>query len=254
MDIVIIGTGNTATVLGKLFKKAGHSIIQVYGRDMPFAKELAILIEANAIDTQEKLNMEADVYLLAVSDSAIEEFGQILKLPGKIIMHCAGAVSKNLLKNVSSHHAVFYPLQSLKKEMTDFPSVPILIDGSDAHTISILKTLAESISHFVSEISEQDRMKMHLAAVFVNNFVNHLFTLSEDYCRKEAIDFNLLKPLIEESISGLKNNSAADLQTGPAIRNDQATIEKHEALMVNHPELKSVYNIMTKSILEKYIL
>ena len=254
MDIIIIGTGNTATVLSKLFKKAGHNIIQVYSRNIQSAKELATLIETNAIDSLEKLNMDADVYLLAVSDSAIIEFGQTLKLPGKIIVHCAGAVSKNILKNVSSHHGVYYPLQSLKKEVTDFQTIPILIEGSDAHTVCILMNLGKSISAHVFEISEQDRMKIHLAAVFVNNFVNHLFTLSEDYCIKEGIDFNLLKPLIEESVSGLKNNSAVDLQTGPAIRNDQATIEKHLELIAKHPELKEVYDIMTRSIMKKYIL
>jgi hypothetical protein len=91
-------------------------------------------------------------------------------------------------------------------------------------------------------------LKLHLAAVFCNNFVNHIYVLTEDYCKKETIDFKLLLPLIKETAERLEDISPSQSQTGPAIRNDRPTIEKHLALLQNHPQLQKIYSIFTESI------
>lgn len=250
MDIVIIGTGNVAAVLGQKFKDAGHHIIQVAGRNAVAANELAYKLGSGFTNNLSQIKKNAELYLVAVNDAAIAEVIRDLSLPGKVIAHTAGAVSKDVLKPVSSHYGVFYPLQSLRKEMTVIPEIPILLDASDETAKSILETLAKSISSGkVSVANEENRMKTHVAAVIVSNFTNHLYALAEDYCRKENIDFSQLVPLIEETAMRIRSTPPAKAQTGPAIRNDKSTIEKHLQLLENHPHLKKLYGILTESII-----
>src|SRR5688572_15151435 len=220
MDIVIIGTGNTATVLGRKLKTAGHNIVQVFGRDTKAASQLAYELDTESTNYWNVVNREADIYILAVSDIAIEEVRKELRLNDKTVVHTAASVSKNILKNVSRHFGVFYPLQSLKKELGHSPEIPIIIDANDETTMRELEKLAQSISTQVVEADDAERMKLHLAAVFCNNFVNHLYALTESYCKKENLDFNLLLPLIRETAARLEEIPASASQTGPAIRND----------------------------------
>src|ERR1700712_909923 len=128
MQIVIIGSGNVATVLGRVIKKAGHSILQVFGRNMEKVKFLADELKAEPISDYKKLNLEADIYLMALSDAAIPEAAKILHLQKGVLLHTAGSVSKNVLENASTKYGVLYPLQSLRKEKTDYQNIPLLID------------------------------------------------------------------------------------------------------------------------------
>jgi predicted short-subunit dehydrogenase-like oxidoreductase (DUF2520 family) len=248
MEIVIIGTGNTATVLGRKLKAAGHRIVQVFGRDTSAASRLAYELGTESTNYWNVVYREADLYLLAVSDIAIEEVLKELHLPDKTIVHTAASVSKNILKNAAHHFGVFYPLQSLKKEIGSLPEIPIIIDASDETTMKELEVLGHSISDRVVEAGDGQRLKLHLAAVIVNNFVNHLYALAEDYCKKEGIDFYLLLPLIEETASRLKEIPPSQSQTGPALRNDRNTIEKHLELLKDYPQLRKLYELLTESI------
>lgn len=248
MEIIIIGTGNTATVLGRKFKAAGHTILQVFGRNVAAASELAYELESESANYWSVVNRDAEIYILAVSDIAIEEIVKELRLPEKTIVHTAASVSKNILKNSSSHFGVFYPLQSLKKENSYSPEIPIIIDASDEMTLHIIENLANTISTTVAEADDAQRLKLHLAAVFCNNFVNHIYALMEDYCHKEKLDFNLLIPLIRETTLRLATISPSSSQTGPALRADQSTIDKHLTLLASHQQLKELYAMMTKSI------
>ena len=248
MDIVIIGTGHTATVLGRKLKAAGHHIVQVFGRDSMAASELAYILDTESTNYWNVVSREADIYILAVSDIAITDVLRELHLPDKTIVHTAAAVSKDILKGESAHYGVFYPLQSLRKEMGYLPDIPIIIDASDSNTLKELEGLAQSISGQVVEAGDEQRARMHLAAVFCNNFVNHLYALTADYCRKEGIDFSLLHPLILETAQRLHTMDPVHSQTGPAVRNDTNTIEKHEALLQQHPRLQQWYRQFTESI------
>lgn len=248
MEIVIIGTGNTATVLGRKLKAAGHKILQVYGRDTSAASKLAYELGTESTNYWNVVSRDADLYILAVSDIAIKEILSELQLPDKTIVHTAASVSKNVLKNAARHFGVFYPLQSLKKEMGYLPDIPIVIDASDGSTLKELELLAQSISGRVVEAGDEQRMKLHLAAVIVNNFVNHLYALAKSYCNNEGIDFDLLLPLIKETAGRLNYISPSQSQTGPALRNERETIEKHLELLKNYPHLKKIYEIFTESI------
>lgn len=249
MDIVILGSGNVAAVLGRKFKAAGHRILQVISRNASAASKLAYEWDTESTNYPSIVNRNADVYIVAVSDDAINDVVADLQLPRKVIAHTAASVSKDVLKNVSDHYGVFYPLQSLNKENIDLPEAPIFFDGSDEFTKKKLEALANSISpQHVSQASDDARMKLHVAAVFVNNFTNYLYAVAENYCKKEGIDFKELLPLIEETVSRLKNISPSTSQTGPAVRNDEETIQKHLALLETHPGMKKVYEFLTSSI------
>lgn len=247
MDIVIIGTGNTATILGRKLKAAGHNIVQVYGRDAKAASDLAYELDTESTNYWAVVNRNADIYLLAVSDIAIAEIVKELGFPDKTIIHTAASVSKDVLSK-ARHYGVFYPLQSLKKDSVYLPDVPIIIDASDESTLTVLESLANSITDKVIKAGDEERMKLHLAAVFSNNFVNYLYAMAENYCRKEGLDFKLLIPLIKETALRIETISPSQAQTGPALRHDTTTIQKHEELLGNYPHLKKFYHMFTESI------
>jgi predicted short-subunit dehydrogenase-like oxidoreductase (DUF2520 family) len=249
MDIVIIGSGNVAAVLGRKFKAAGHSILQIYSRNAESASHLAYEWDTESTNYKSTINRNAEVYIIAVNDDAIDEVAQDFYLPDKVVAHTAAAVSMDILKNITSHYGVFYPLQSLRKEMPDLPDIPVFFDGSDEIARKKLETLARSIApNHVTLATDDARLKLHVAAVFVSNFTNHLYDLAEDYCRKEGLDFKELLPLIEETALRLKNVSAAAAQTGPAVRHDSDTIHKHLQLLKDHPRMKNLYVLLTESI------
>jgi predicted short-subunit dehydrogenase-like oxidoreductase (DUF2520 family) len=248
MEIVLIGTGNTATVLGRMLKAAGHHILQVYGRNKDSTNTLAKEIDSESTNKEGEINRKAELYIIAVSDAAIGEVLHKLQLSKKTLVHTAGAVSKNILQSSSDQYGVLYPLQTLKKEIKTFPDVPLIIDASDEITFNRLFGLAETISSQVVRAGDEERLRLHLAAVFCNNFVNHLYVLSEKLCKEERLDFNLLVPLIRETASRIKHIVPSQAQTGPAKRNDFQTIEKHLDILNKYPELKQFYHLFTKSI------
>lgn len=249
MNIVIIGSGNVAAILGRKFLKAGHSIVQIYSRNASAASELAYEWDTESTNYKSLIFKNADVYILAVSDAAIDEVVDDLSFPGKVVAHTAASVPKEVLQHVTSHYGVFYPLQSLRKEMTDLPEIPIFTDGSDEYAKKTLFSLAHSIaSENVTEAGDEARLKMHVAAVIVSNFTNHLYKLANDYCKKEGIDFNQLLPLINETTHRLQEVEPAKAQTGPAIRHDKETIQKHLQLLSRHPQLQKIYQLLSESI------
>lgn len=248
MDIVIIGTGNTATVLGKKLRMAGHRIVQVFGRNSSLASELAYELDTESTNYWNVVNRNADLYIIAVSDIAVEEVFRELQLSDKTVVHTAASVSKEVLKGGAKHYGVLYPLQSLKKDAGYLPEIPMVIDAGDAATLNMLDVLAHTISERVVVADDATRMKLHLAAVMVNNFTNHIYALVEKYCREEGLDFYLLLPLIRETAARLDNISPALSQTGPASRGDVTTIEKHMALLEKYPQLRNLYAAISTSI------
>lgn len=249
MEIVLIGSGNVAAVLGRKFKASGHTIAQIFSRNASAASALAYEFNSESTNYKSMVTKKADVYLIAVADAAIAEIVDELRLPGKVVAHTAASVPMEILKTVTEHYGVFYPLQSLRKEMTALPDIPVFFDGSDAFAKEKLQSLALSIANVkVVQAGDDDRLKLHVAAVIVSNFTNHLYVLAEDYCKQEGLDFKQLLPLIKETAARLEITSPTLAQTGPAIRHDKETIEKHLELLKNHPQLKSLYVLLTESI------
>jgi predicted short-subunit dehydrogenase-like oxidoreductase (DUF2520 family) len=249
MDIVMIGSGNTATILGRKCKAAGHNIVQVLSRNAAAASELAYEWDTESANYITLLNPDAQVYIIAVNDSSISTVASEIRLPEKVIAHTAAAVSKDVLKDCSPHYGVIYPLQSLSTGTQVLPAIPLYYDGSSEKAKNTLAVLASSVSAGRPLIADDEqRMKLHLAAVFVNNFTNHLYVLAEQYCRKSGIDFHQLLPIIEETALRLREHSPSTVQTGPALRQDADTIARHLQLLTEFPHLRKIYELFTDSI------
>lgn len=249
MRIVFIGSGNTATVLGKLLKTAGHNIIGVYSKTHEHARALAVELNAQYVGDITTINKDAELYIIAVNDDMITTVANSLRLAGKTVVHTSGSVPATALKDISSEYGVLYPLQSLRRQAAHQPVIPFLIDGSTTTVKEQVRQLAQSISTIVEEADDDKRLKLHLAAVIVSNFTNHLYTLAEDFCLKEAIPFKALVPLIQEVAYRTAAYSPTAMQTGPAARGDMATIEKHIELLNSYPLLQKMYKGTTESIL-----
>lgn len=250
MKIVMIGTGNVATVLGRKLHLAGNEILQVYGRTTNNAQSLASELSAAACTSLMSIDKDGDLYIIAVADKALNEIREQMDLGDRLVVHTAGSVSIDVLNSVSSNYGVLYPLQSLRKELDPLTEVPLLIDANTDANKNILIDFAKTIATKVDVANDDKRMKLHVAAVMVNNFSNHFYALADKYCTQEALDFSLLYPLILETAQRIQHFAPALVQTGPAARRDMVTIDRHLQLLEPHPSLKKLYITLTESILE----
>ena len=250
MKVVIVGTGNVATVLGKVIQTAGHKIMQVLGRNEHNAMVLANTFGCEFGHDITTAYKNADVYLFAISDNALHHLYQNVHLGNKLVVHTSGSVSKDVLNNISGNYGVIYPMQSLNKEVAELPKMPLLIDGNSAQTTTYVQKFAQTLSDNVIIANDEARLKFHIAAVIVSNFVNHLYALTYEFCATENIDFEKLMPLIHETTQRMKKLSPRDLQTGPAVREDIYTLGKHLQLLSAHSDLKYIYLKLTESILK----
>lgn len=250
MKVVIIGSGNVASVLGRLIKKAGHDVLQVLSRSDENSGSLAAELGAESANNKEEISREGDFYLVAVTDSALNDIDQSCNFGSKLVVHTAGAVPMDVLKKSAVNYGVMYPLQSLRKEHPVLQGdIPLLIDGNSPGVFSAIEQFALSISSNVTPTTDAQRLKLHIAAVFVNNFTNHLYMLASDYCNKEGLDFKMLLPLITETVLRLKDQMPADVQTGPAARKDITTLDKHLRELSVYPALRNIYLKMSDSIM-----
>ncbi len=249
MRIVLLGTGNLATRLGIALRAKGIEIIQVYGRTESSAARLANLPGTLFISTKKEIITDADLYILAVSDDAIPDVIADLPIREQLIVHTAGSVSMNILATVSKNYGVFYPLQTLSKQKeVDFSTVPICIEANSAENLAKLRALAAIISDQVVQVDSVQRKQLHLAAVFVSNFVNHFYSIGEKLLLEKQLDFDLLKPLIMETANKAMLFSPQTVQTGPAIRNNKTIMDQHLKMLAQHPNWQKLYELISRDI------
>lgn len=251
----MIGTGNVASVLGYRLQKAGHELVQLYGRTTASVQQLAAELDTEACWVYDSMNTEADAYIIAVADTAIAEVAAQLKPhPKALVVHTAGSISINVLAGRFEWYGVLYPLQSVKAGRANNLEIPLLIDAGSAEAMAKLEALAHSLSNTVKQADDSYRNRMHVAAVFSNNFTNYLLGVAQRYCINENLDFQLLWPLIRETVERLPYVNPELSQTGPARRNDQPTITRHLDLLEAYPDAKQLYQQLTQSIRQWYAL
>jgi predicted short-subunit dehydrogenase-like oxidoreductase (DUF2520 family) len=236
--------------MGRKIYRSGHIINQVYSKTPGHAAHLAEQLDTTAVSSVAEIDLNADLYILAVSDSVLYGVHEWLQLGEKLVAHTAGSVPMDVLNRVSANYGILYPLQTLRKELNTNTTLPILVDASDEWNRAKLYGFAQSFADSVAYANDEERSKLHLAAVISNNFSNYLFALAEDYCEKEGVEFKMIVPLLEETVKRLATASAAATQTGPAIRRDEKTIGKHLEMLANYPELKRFYEIFSEAIMQ----
>jgi len=256
MSLTIIGSGNVAWHLAHRLFLAGFHIDQIYGRNANDKSYFADIPNTQFISDIKELNDCEPLYILCIDDDEIPNI--ISQWPfelddSQIIAHTSGTTPAQILSPLSPRFGCIWPVQSLnrgKKLVTN--QLPLIVSASDDQTAYTLLTIANRISDTVTLLDDTQKKQLHLAAVLTNNFSNHLFTLAAEYCDKNSLDFDLLKPIIKESIMKLDHAEPVNLQTGPARRNDKLTIENQLVLLENEPELYKIYCMMTDSILKRY--
>ncbi|MDA3930460.1 MAG: DUF2520 domain-containing protein [Prolixibacteraceae bacterium] len=249
--LAIIGAGNLATRVALELHNKGVEIIQVYSRTVTSALTLARLIGCNYVTKTEKITPEADIYLISVSDMAMSNLLSDVKFNNKIVAHTAGSIPMDDLKRFSTNYGVFYPLQTFSKfRDVNFSRIPFCIEANNKENEDILVDLASLLSKDVRIINSEQRKQLHLAAVFVSNFTNHMYAIAGEIVQDKDIPFDILKPLISETASKIKSMTPRAAQTGPAMRKDQNIIQEHLTMLNNQPKLKKLYSFVSDSIHE----
>jgi predicted short-subunit dehydrogenase-like oxidoreductase (DUF2520 family) len=251
MRITIIGSGNVATHLAAAFKNAGHRIIQVYSRDIHNAALLAYHVGAEAIDKLDQLNPGTDIFIISVKDDAIRTIAETLARHEKLLVHTSGATDLQALLGFTNKAGVIYPLQTLSKNKeVDFLTVPLCIEGADEETKKTLTQLAQTISNNIYSVDSAQRKILHLAAVFACNFPNYLYSIAQQLLTEHDMDFEMLRPLILETAQKVQTHLPAEVQTGPAVRNDKNTMAAHLQMLNNEVDLKEIYSILSQQIIK----
>ena len=229
MRIALIGRGRVATHMGKALLKAGHKVVSVNSR------------------TLAELPQDADVYIIAVKDSALQEvISKVTKgREGQLFLHTAGSMPLSVFEGYADNAGVLYPMQTFSMDReVDFREIPLFIEGADPR----IRVVAESLSAHVYELSTADRKYLHLAAVFACNFANHCYTLAADVLQKKGLPFDVMLPLVDETARKVHELHPTEAQTGPAARGDQNVMQAQAALLDG--KAKEIYELLSQSIQE----
>jgi predicted short-subunit dehydrogenase-like oxidoreductase (DUF2520 family) len=250
VKIVFIGAGNVAVHLSQALQNTGFEIAQVYSRTETSARGLANLLQVPYATSISRIISDASLYIISVSDDAIEPLTGSLELADRLVVHTAGSVPMDVFAGKLDNYGVLYPLQTFSKSSpVDFTGIPMLIEANTPGNLQRLRMIAETISQKVYCASSAERMQLHLAAVFGCNFVNHFYHLSAQIAQQAGFNFDVLSPLILETArKAIASGNPQQMQTGPAARGDRNVMDKHMELLAAHPEWRTIYAMLSESI------
>jgi predicted short-subunit dehydrogenase-like oxidoreductase (DUF2520 family) len=248
MKVTFIGSGNVATHMAVALKAAGALIDQIWSRNIEHAAALANVVGARPVSDLSEVDTDADLLVIAVKDDVIAEVCGTLKGVRALVVHTSGATGLDVL-SAFENYGVLYPLQTFSKNRPiDFTKVPLFIEANTPQVLDELKVIASRLSPLVYEVTSDQRSTLHLSAVFACNFVNHLYALGNQVLQDNSLDFKMLRPLILETAEKVQHDLPMNVQTGPAVRDDQQTILKHLELLNGKPHLQEIYQSLSKSI------
>jgi predicted short-subunit dehydrogenase-like oxidoreductase (DUF2520 family) len=250
MNIFIVGTGNVASSLGHAFVSAGHHISGVLGRDKKKTTALAKKLDAKPFLVPGQIPPDADIYLVAIKDDAIENVVETLPSLEKIVVHTSGAVPARVLKKFS-RFGVFYPVESISPGYPEtYMNVPVCTEASSSVVQKSLSRLANSISRKTFILNSEQRVALHVAAVFANNFTNHMLGIASGILAEHKLPLQILEPLATSTIKKAFRQGALKSRTGPAYRKDLKTIKKHLEFLKNHDQYRQLYRMVTRQIMD----
>ncbi len=243
----ILGSGNVAQHLIQAFSNSTEiELVQVFARK-PDA--IAHLISRDKITSNINDLKPSELTIIAVSDAVITKIASQLPFENTLVAHTSGSLSLAALDG-KNRKGVFYPLQTFSKaKEVDFKTIPICIEAENEADFKLLNTVAQSISNSVTKVNSEQRKALHVAAVFVSNFTNHLYQIGNEICVENKLSFNMLKPLIQETANKIYTLSPLEAQTGPAKRKDTQTINAHLNFLT-HENQREIYKMLTKSIID----
>lgn len=252
--IALIGAGNVATWVTQRLEGTNDErlrISQIYSRHIENAYKLADFSGAQAIDDLAHLNRHADIYLFALKDDAYVTALEQIPFVMPVAIHMAGTVSQKILAPYAQQFGVLYPLQTFTKSMEmNGVKVPLCMETNQLDTAEFLvQRLAEELSDERYAISEEQRMVLHLAAVFACNFSNAMCAVAADILQDNGMDFQMLLPILKQTVSKLEGMSPLEAQTGPAVRHDQSVMDKHLTRLKGNE--KKIYELISQRIMQQ---
>ena len=251
--VSFIGSGNVAFHLAKSMVKAGVIVDDVCSPNRENRESLAKVVNAKAIESLSGIATTSDFYIIAVPDDKVKEVVSSLPPVKGIVAHTSGITSLEVISSTFENSGVFYPLQTFSKQReVNMATVPFCIEGNTKVAAKKLTDLAGKLSRKIYPVNSNERKELHLAAVFVSNFVNHLYHTANTLVEENGLSFDLLLPLIEEVAAKVKTLSPNAAQTGPARRNDENTLKIHREMLNPHPDFKALYNLITHQIIKQY--
>lgn len=247
--VSFIGSGNVGHHLAIGLYEAGHIVEDIYSRNIANTYYTASITGAKSINKIEDITYNSDIYIIAINDDSIISIANQLPISNKIILHTSASVKCKIETKNKNEFGVIYPLQSFTKSIpVDLKNTPFLIDAENDRVKSVITDILSGISLKIFEANDDKRIAIHVAAVFTNNFTNHMLALAEMIITKEGFNREILLPLFEQTFLKLKLKSAVEVQTGPAVRGDYSTIIKHEDFLKNDIATKELYHLINKSI------
>ena len=256
MRISLIGAGRVAHHLAKSLIE-DHEIVQIYSRTYSKAQQLAASVNAEAINHVSEFNADVDLIMIAVSDQSIAQVIAEIQpyLVDNLIVHTSGSTHLEILSHQHRRSGVFYPLQtfSLEREV-DWSQTPIFVEATNVEDQAQLLRLASQLSQRVYAYSSEQRLSLHLAAVFACNFSNYCYDMAKQVVDAQQVDFSLLYPLMLETAQKATQNDPRQMQTGPAMRGDQNILQMHQQLLLRsgQEELMDIYQRISQQILSKH--
>lgn len=253
MKVVIVGSGNVATHLSlAMASLEGIEICQVYSPTEAHAQILAERLNCDFVTNPTQIRKEADVYLFALKDQALETVIRAVPANNGLWLHTSGSMPMQVFAGYTERYGVLYPLQTFSKSREiSFQGIPLFIECHREEDKNCLEDLARRLSGKVCELSSEKRRSLHLAAVFACNFTNHIYALAEEILAKEGLSRDYLFPLIDETAAKVHELPAQEAQTGPAIRYDENIINKHLGMLVDDPDVQTLYRLLSQSIHKK---
>lgn len=249
MKISIIGSGNVGSHLAKKLFSLKHDIVEVYSHTFSNAEALAQEVSAQPLRALKDLSPDVHLVAIAVPDDHIAEVSDALPELDALLVHTSGSVDSTALDK-HQRYGVFYPMQTFKKDQElSWEGLPCFLYANNAEDLKLLQTIAAEAMVKHTVLDDAQRAALHIAAVFANNYTNHMLVIAEGIMKANKLDYNLLKPLIRRTFD--HDRWPSEVQTGPAQRGDEKTLEKQLTLLEYSERYQTIYAMIAASIVEE---
>lgn len=253
--IILFGAGNLSIHMGKALSEAGYKISQVYSRTLTAATTLAYQFDADAINDPKALDRSSDAIIFMINDSVLDEIlEKISPIEGQLAIHTSGSISIDIFKNRATNYGVIYPLQTFSKLKPVFMGeVPLFVEADSQKNLAGILSVARALSPRIYPADSNQRMRVHLSAIFASNFVNHFYEIANQLIKNTGFDFDVLKPIILETAKKvIETDDPKSSQTGPAVRKNIEIAKKHLQLLNSNPDLQNLYTFVSNSIVKAH--
>ncbi len=249
MKVSLVGAGNVAWHLGHLLYHRGYRIVQIASLRQASGERLAHLLRARWVPAHQAIFEEEDLVLVCVPDKVLFSQWRLTTASDVVVAHTAAAVPVQRAGSAYRRNAVFYPFSSFTYgqplKRSDFP---IFIEAEHHPDAVMLHRVAQQLTGKSHASDADQRLRIHLAGVFANNFVNYLLKIAFDLVSPFEYTTDILGPILEETIHKALSIGPENAQTGPALRGDLNTLQLHQRMLEATPQWKELYQLISDLI------